>query len=239
MLRRCRRRRSYPAKSLRRSRNGFASARRILGIESGPTAKEQRLKQAKQHWAFQPPQLPSRKPGGQGFQLAPRSNDRQLCAGSYRSRRDEARCRCKPSRHWFGVSFLTLIGLPPSPHEIDALVADKSPEALENLVDRLLDSPQFGERWGRHWLDVVRFAESSGMEFNFTYPHAWPYRNYVIDSSQCRQTVRPFSSRTDRRRLIARARNRKHLRRPRLGGSRPACSRSVPNATTRRAQSFR
>ena len=78
--------------------------------------------------------------------------------------------------------FFDLIGLPPSPQESDQFVADDSPDALAKLIDRLLDSPQFGERWGRHWLDVVRYAESSGMEFNFTYPHAWPYRDYVIDA---------------------------------------------------------
>ena len=60
-----------------------------------------------------------------------------------------------------------LIGLPPTPEEIAAFLADKSPEAYEKVVDRLLASPQYGERWGRHWLDVVRFAETSGHEFDF------------------------------------------------------------------------
>ena len=79
-------------------------------------------------------------------------------------------------------AYFDLIGLPPTPHEVADFLADKSATALEKVVDRLLASPLFGERWGRHWLDVVRFAESSGREFNFTYPHAWPYRNYVIDA---------------------------------------------------------
>ena len=78
--------------------------------------------------------------------------------------------------------YFDLIGLPPSPEEIRAYLADESANRFERLVNRLLESPQFGERWGRHWLDVVRFAESSGKEFNFSYPHAWPYRDYVIDS---------------------------------------------------------
>ena len=73
-----------------------------------------------------------------------------------------------------------LIGLPPSPEEIEAFVGDKSPDAHERLVDRLLASPRFGERWGRHWLDVVRFAESHGYETNTLRPDAWPYRDYVI-----------------------------------------------------------
>jgi cytochrome c553 len=75
-----------------------------------------------------------------------------------------------------------LIGLPPTPAEIDAFLADKSPKAYERLVDRLLSSPRFGERWGRHWLDVARYGESSGPSRNIPYPHAWRYRDYVIDS---------------------------------------------------------
>ena len=73
-----------------------------------------------------------------------------------------------------------LIGLPPTPEEVDAFVADPAPDAYERLVDRLLASPRHGERWGRHWLDVVRFAESHGYETNQLRPDAWPYRDYVI-----------------------------------------------------------
>ena len=74
-----------------------------------------------------------------------------------------------------------LIGLPPTPEEIDAFLADRSPDAFAIAVDRLLASPRFGERWGRHWLDVARFAESSG-KTNFAYPQAWRYRDWVIAS---------------------------------------------------------
>ncbi|WP_435017210.1 PSD1 and planctomycete cytochrome C domain-containing protein [Tundrisphaera sp. TA3] len=77
------------------------------------------------------------------------------------------------------VSF-DLIGLPPSPEEVREFVADDRPDAYERLVDRLLESPHHGERWGRHWLDVVRFAESHGYETNQLRPNAWPYRDYVI-----------------------------------------------------------
>ncbi|MEQ9410679.1 MAG: DUF1549 domain-containing protein [Fuerstiella sp.] len=75
-----------------------------------------------------------------------------------------------------------LTGLPPAPDVVESFTANPTPSAYAKLVDELLASPHFGERWGRHWLDLARYAESSGMEFNFTYPHAWPYRNYVIDS---------------------------------------------------------
>jgi hypothetical protein len=75
---------------------------------------------------------------------------------------------------------LDLLGLPPSPEEVDRFVRDESPEALKRLVDRLLASPRYGERWARHWLDVVRFAETDGFETNTPRPNAWPYRDYVI-----------------------------------------------------------
>jgi len=75
-----------------------------------------------------------------------------------------------------------LTGLPPTPAEIDAYIKDRSPGAYPRLVDRLLASPRFGERWGRHWLDVARYGESSGPSRNIPYPHAWRYRDYVIDA---------------------------------------------------------
>jgi mono/diheme cytochrome c family protein len=73
-----------------------------------------------------------------------------------------------------------LVGLPPTPAEVAAFVDDPDPLAYEKLVDRLLASPHYGERWGRHWLDVVRFGESEGYETNMPRPDAWPYRDYVI-----------------------------------------------------------
>ena len=75
-----------------------------------------------------------------------------------------------------------LTGLPPSPEEVAAFVADKDPTAYGKLIDRLLASPHYGERWGRHWLDVVRFGESRGFERNLIIDNAWPFRDYVIDS---------------------------------------------------------
>ena len=75
-----------------------------------------------------------------------------------------------------------LTGLPPTPTEIDVFLNDKSANAFPELVDRLLASPRFGERWGRHWLDVARYAESTGPSRNVPYPFAWKYRDYVIDA---------------------------------------------------------
>ncbi len=73
-----------------------------------------------------------------------------------------------------------LIGLPPTPEEVEAFVTDKDTGAVERVVDKLLDSPHFGERWGRHWLDLVRYAESRGHEFDNDTPNAFQYRDYVI-----------------------------------------------------------
>jgi hypothetical protein len=73
-----------------------------------------------------------------------------------------------------------LIGLPPTPAEVHAFLNDPSPDAYEKVVDRLLASPRFGERWARHWLDVVRYADSHGFEMNQPRPTAWPYRDWVI-----------------------------------------------------------
>jgi hypothetical protein len=78
-----------------------------------------------------------------------------------------------------------LVGLPPTTNQLARfeLLWSRSPEqAIEEMVESLLDSPQFGERWGRHWLDLARYAESNGREVNTTLPHAWRYRDYVIDS---------------------------------------------------------
>jgi hypothetical protein len=77
-----------------------------------------------------------------------------------------------------------LHGLPPSEKEISAFVADSSPKAYEALIERLLDSPRYGEQWARHWLDVVRFAESDGYEYDTHRPDAYRYRDYVISSIQ-------------------------------------------------------
>ena len=110
-----------------------------------------------------------------------------------------------------------LIGLPPTPEEIDAFLKDDSPDAYEKLVDRLLAPPDYGERWGRHWLDVVRFAESHGYEMNTLRPNAWPYRDYVI---QAFNEDRPYPA------IRARAAGRRRGRqgRPAHARRRPASS---------------
>ena len=79
-------------------------------------------------------------------------------------------------------AYLDLLGLPPAPDEAASFIADTSPDAWEKLLDRLLASPHYGERWGRHWLDVARYADSSGFEHDRDRPNAWRYRDYVIQA---------------------------------------------------------
>ena len=79
-------------------------------------------------------------------------------------------------------AYLDLTGMPPTPEQVDEYLADTARGAWERLIDRLLDSPHYGERWGRHWLDVARYADSSGFEQDYNRPNAWRYRDYVIDA---------------------------------------------------------
>ena len=79
-------------------------------------------------------------------------------------------------------AYLDLVGLPPSPSEAEAFLRDETPGAWERQIDTLLASPHYGERWGRHWLDVARYADSSGFEHDVDRPNAWRYRDYVIRS---------------------------------------------------------
>jgi mono/diheme cytochrome c family protein len=78
--------------------------------------------------------------------------------------------------------YFDLTGLPPKPEDVDAFLADGSPDAYERVVDRLLASPRYGERWARHWMDVVHFAETHGHDQDRPRDHAWPYRDYLIRS---------------------------------------------------------
>ena len=79
-------------------------------------------------------------------------------------------------------AYLDLLGLPPTPAQVSAFIADQTPQAWERLIDTLLASPHYGERYGRHWLDVARYADSGGFEYDVHRPNAWRYRDYVIKS---------------------------------------------------------
>ena len=98
---------------------------------------------------------------------------------------------------------LDLIGLPPTPEEVEAFLEDDSPDAYEKVVDRLLASPHYGERWARRWLDLARYADTNGYEKD-RIRSIWPYRDWVIQCPQRRHAVRPVHRRAARRRHAAR-----------------------------------
>jgi hypothetical protein len=151
-------------------RDGTAQAARYeIDIEKG-----------RQFWAFRPPTKPA-PPPVQDATWPASDVDRFLLAGlEAKGLRPVA--DTDPRRLLRRLTF-DLTGLPPAPEDVEAFVreyADRPQDALAAAADRLLTSPQYGERWGRHWLDVARFAESSGRAANFAHPHAWRYRDYVI-----------------------------------------------------------
>jgi hypothetical protein len=131
----------------------------------------------RKHWCWRPLQL--RSPPAVKDAAWPRdASDRFLLA-----RLEEKGLRPAPPadrRTLLRRVYFDLVGLPPEPGDVDAFVNDAAADAYEKVVDRLLASPQFGERWGRHWLDLVRYAETRGHEFDYTLPNAYQYRDYVL-----------------------------------------------------------
>ncbi|MFP6887845.1 MAG: DUF1549 and DUF1553 domain-containing protein, partial [Opitutales bacterium] len=131
------------------------------------------------HWAFRPI-FGQRPPDGKGS-LWPRNAldsfvlDRQRNRGLLPS--SEANRRTLLRRATFDLE-----GLPPSHDALARFLSDDSPDSFSRLIDRLLASPRYGERWGRHWLDVVRYADTNGGGFDYVYPNAWKYRDYVVRS---------------------------------------------------------
>jgi hypothetical protein len=133
------------------------------------------------HWAWQPVRRPAVPPPHAGAAwpsgneidrfLQARLADKHLAPAPAADRRTLIR----------RLSF-DLLGLPPAPEEVAAFVADESPDAYDRLVDRLLASPHYGERWARHWLDIAHYADSHGFERDRLRPNAWRYRDWVIDA---------------------------------------------------------
>lgn len=144
------------------------TAKRVINVEEG-----------KKHWAFQP--LAVVKPPEVKQAARVRTPvDRFVFASQEAAGITAAPAASK--ERLVRRAYFDLTGLPPAPEEIDAFVQDTAPDAFSKLVDRLLASPQYGERWARHWLDVVRYGESGGYEFDAFRPGAYHYRDWVIRS---------------------------------------------------------
>jgi hypothetical protein len=141
----------------------------LLAAEAGTAADGSR-----EHWALRPLVTPPVPPG------AAHPIDafirEKLDAHALRASEDADRATL------IRRVYFDLIGLPPTPAEVDAFLGDAAPEAFERVVDRLLASPRYGERWARHWIDVAHFAETHGHDQDRIRPNAWPYRDYLIRS---------------------------------------------------------
>ncbi len=170
----------------------------VRWVDAGAPAPSGRLENAtstnpKTHWAFQPvkkPEPPVVNGKNAGWVRTP--------IDAFVLAKLEARgwspAPEAPRAEWLRRVTFDLTGLPPTPEEIAAFTADLDPQALETVVDRLLDSPRYGERWAQHWLDVVRFAETEGYEYDRSIPDAWRFRDYVIDALNHDKTFDQFAT---------------------------------------------
>lgn len=138
--------------------------------------------QQPQHWAWQPIQRPAvpaiRQPKAAAIPLSNNPIDAFI-----RARLAQAGLAPAPEadrRTLIRRLFFDLVGLPPTPAQVQQFVNDPDPQAYEKLVDELLESPRYGERWARHWLDVVHYGDTHGYDKDKPRPNAWPYRDYVI-----------------------------------------------------------
>ncbi len=138
-----------------------------------------KLKDLRDHWSFKPISKPI-PPKTAGTDWPRNAIDHFIFA-----KLKNAKLRPAPETDrvsWLRRVSFDLTGLPPTPEQVAEFVKDKSKNAYQRVVDRLLKSPRYGERWAQHWLDVVRYADTHGFEVNTERPHAWPYRDYVIRS---------------------------------------------------------
>jgi hypothetical protein len=137
------------------------------------------VQKSREHWAFRPAEK-ARPPASTDAAWAKNPID-----GFVLAKLEARRWRPSPPAgrgEWLRRVTFDVTGLPPTPEEIAAFEGDRSPMAEERVVDRLLNSPRYGERWAQHWLDVVRYAETEGFEYDRHIPDAWRFRDYVIDS---------------------------------------------------------
>lgn len=140
---------------------------------------EERADESRRHWSFQPVVKPM-PPDVEDASWASTEIDRFVLAAlesrGWRPAPEASR------RDWLRRVTFDLTGLPPTPEEVLDFESDTSPLAAERVVDRLLTSPRYGERWAQHWLDVVRYAETEGYEYDRHLPDAWRFRDYVVES---------------------------------------------------------
>ncbi len=145
-------------------------------LRSGPFQVTQ---EDRSYWAFQPvtrPPVPTLKSGGKVIDAVDAFILSKLAANKLQMNPPAT------PRELVRRVYFDLLGLPPTPEEVAAFVRNPTDASWSELIDRLLASPHYGERWGRHWLDLVRYAESNGYERDGAKPNAWRYRDYVVES---------------------------------------------------------
>ncbi len=159
-------------------KEGVAWPREHIPASLGRTRPAyEKLKQ--EHWAWQP--LKSPEPPEVKDTFWPRTGADRFILAALEAKGLAPVPEADPATLLRRVTF-DLTGLPPTPDELKDFTVDTTPDAYDRVVDRLLASRAFGERWGRHWLDVARYGESTGPSRNIPYPYAWKYRDYVIDA---------------------------------------------------------
>ena len=175
-------------------REGLPMTDRLGGGEVAKPAPKGGVvtEEAKRYWAYQPVKrpIPPFLPGPPSNAILPvklknRDWAKTLIDAFVLAKMEEKGLKPSPPADKATLArraYYDLLGLPPTPEQVDAFVNDASPDAWEKLIDRLLASPHYGEKWGRHWLDVVRYAETNGYERDGAKPFAWRYRDYVIQS---------------------------------------------------------
>src|SRR6185369_11952666 len=149
----------------------------ILTVSVGAFAASNDLEEGRKHWAFQPVTFPD-PPSVKLAAWVKTPIDAFVLSALEANGLTPAPVAEK--RALIRRTTFDLIGLPPTPEEVEAFVFDNSPYAFAKVVDRLLASPHYGERWGRHWLDVARYADSNGLDENVAHGNAWRYRDYVV-----------------------------------------------------------
>ena len=162
---------AMPAPAAASSAKSEAPSSALAALERMDLTPEQRA-----YWAFQlPVQSPVPQTRGSSHPVDRFLEHARAAKGLVAAPRADRRTLIRRAH-------LDLVGLPPTPAEVSAFLEDTAPGAWERVIDRLLASPHYGERWGRHWLDVARYADSDGFEQDFDRPDAWRYRDYVVKS---------------------------------------------------------
>ena len=151
-----------------------------VDVARPPAATARASDRIASHWSFRPVKRPSVPATGSGSSRRANPIDAFVGAKLAETGIEPSPGADRPTL--IRRLYFVMLGMAPTPEEVDRFVADTRPDAFERCVDLVLDDPRYGERWARHWLDVVRFAETNGFETNRERPNGWRFRDYIIAS---------------------------------------------------------